>query len=282
MLARAEEIKTKTNKTNVRFVHAQITDMSAIASNTADCIISNCVINLVPETEKPLVFKEIHRLLKPGGRLAVSDILAKKPLPDKLRANMALYVGCISGASLVEQYQQYLKNAGFPNESVAIKIDDADLNVYMETNADGTRITGGRGGNLCCNPTTATTPIQASSSCCSTPQAEAIPSSCFGNKSGLSSSATTSSCCSNIDASLAPVPAPTSSGGCKSNVKPDAAVAAGAKSSSPCCGEAFPTKQSCAFDEMDLADLEGEDLNLWAGKSTSSPYPRPVFLVTRA
>ncbi|KKY36689.1 putative sam-dependent methyltransferase coq5 family protein [Diaporthe ampelina] len=149
MLARANEIKEKHGKSNVSFVDSQITDMSAIPSGTADCIISNCVINLVPEEDKPLVFKEMHRLLKPGGRVAISDILAKKPLPEKLRANMALYVGCVSGASLVGQYEQYLREAGFEAGGAAIKDDGADLNVYLETNPDGTRTAGGTGGNLC-------------------------------------------------------------------------------------------------------------------------------------
>jgi hypothetical protein len=67
----------------------------------------------VPEEEKQLVFHEMFRLLKPGGRVAISDILAKGPLPEDLRKSMALYVGCIAGASQVGMYQKYLKEAGF-------------------------------------------------------------------------------------------------------------------------------------------------------------------------
>lgn len=223
MLSRANEIKTKHNKTNVSFVESQITDMPAIPSNTADCIISNCVINLVPENEKHLVFKEMHRVLKPGGRVAISDILAKKPLPEKLRANMALYVGCVSGASLVSQYEEYLQEAGFPAESVLIKHDGADLNVYIETNPDGTRTIGGKGGNLCCNPSIQSAPAA--------PATNGSSSSCSGPKS-----------------------------------KPDAAAASAAASAS-CCGGENKTSQECAFDEKDLADLEGQDLNDWAGES---------------
>lgn len=256
MLARANEIKAKHGKSNVTFVEARITDMSAIPSATADCIISNCVINLVPEAEKPLVFREMHRLLKPGGRLAISDILAKKPLPARLRANMALYVGCVSGASLVEQYRQYLGEAGFAPDSVAIRDDGADLNVYIETNPDGTRTVGGTGGNLCCNPTVSTTPAQGSSGCSASKADEAAPPSC----------------CKKVDAEPAPAPASSCCSGSKT--QPDAAVAAAAaaaeSSTSSCCGGGNATEQSYAFDEKDLDDLEGEDLNAWAGKSQSS------------
>ncbi|KAF3769766.1 hypothetical protein M406DRAFT_58979 [Cryphonectria parasitica EP155] len=218
MLRRANEIKLKHQKTNVDFVESQITNVSALPSDTANVIISNCVINLVPEEEKHLVFKEMHRLLKPGGRVAISDILAKKPLPERLRANMALYVGCVAGASLVEQYQQYLQEAGFAAESVFIKNDEADLNVYLETNPDGSRTAGGKGGNLCCNPRIESAPAQP---------------------------AVSSSCCSNAAAA--------------------ADAAAASASSSSCCGGSASTDQPCAFDEKDLADLEGEDLNDWAG-----------------
>lgn len=242
MLARANEIKSKHHRTNVTFIESQITDISTIPSNSADCIVSNCVINLVPEAEKHLVFQEMYRLLKPGGRVAISDILAKKPLPEKLRANMALYVGCVSGASLVAQYERYLREAGFTAESVAIKDDGADLNVYIETNPDGTRTVGGKGGNLCCNPTIATTPAPApapaSSSCCSTSKARVdapLRSSCYSG----------------------------------SKAQSDAAVLAAmaTESSTSCCGGGSATDQAYPFDENDLADLEGEDLNAWAGKS---------------
>lgn len=251
MLARANEIKAKHGKTSVSFVEAQITDMSAIPSGTADCIISNCVINLVPEEEKPLVFKEMHRLLKPGGRVAISDILAKKPLPEKLRANMALYVGCVSGASLVGQYEQYLREAGFATEGVAIKDDGADLNVYIETNPDGTRTVGGTGGNLCCNPS--------------------IPSAAPAAPASDRAGTTTSSSCCPGDKKSAPLVAPALSGFSGGKSKADAVMesaAAAKESSASCCGGEKKVDQSYAFDEKDLADLKGENLNAWAGKST--------------
>lgn len=273
MLARANEIKAKHNKTNVSFVDAQITDMSAIPSGTADCIISNCVINLVPEGDKPLVFREMHRLLKPGGRIAVSDILAKRPLPEKLRANMALYVGCVAGASLVAQYERYLAEAGFEPGSVAIRDDGADLNVYLETNPDGTRTIGGTGGNLCCNPSIPSAPAAApaaSSSCCSSKPAAEQPAP-----------VSSSSCCSG-DKKSAPAVAPASSGFSGGKSKADAvlesaATAAAASSSSSCCGGGSKPDQSYAFDEKDLADLEGENLNEWAGKLMGFPTTPCAF-----
>ena len=67
---------------------------SPLPSSTADCIISNRVISVVPEADKHLVFEESHRILKPGGRLTVSDILARKPCPPELESNLSLYAGC--------------------------------------------------------------------------------------------------------------------------------------------------------------------------------------------
>jgi ubiquinone/menaquinone biosynthesis C-methylase UbiE len=68
---------------------------------------------LLQQDEKPVCFGEVYRLLKPGGRLAVSDILAKKEFTEELKRDMGLYVGCISGASLVSEYEGWLKEAGF-------------------------------------------------------------------------------------------------------------------------------------------------------------------------
>lgn len=112
MLSKAQKLKDDSGKTNVKFVESYITDI-ALESEIADCIISNCVINLVPEAEKQLAFNEMYRLLKPGGRLSISDILAKAPLPKDIKEAMDLFVGCIAGASQVSDYERYLRNAGF-------------------------------------------------------------------------------------------------------------------------------------------------------------------------
>jgi len=115
MLVRAEQNKELAKSDNVSFVESRITQV-ALPDATADCIISNCVVNLVPEGQKQLVFNEMFRLLKPGGRVAISDILTREDLPEELKCNMALYVGCIAGASQVKEYEQYLRMAGFDSE----------------------------------------------------------------------------------------------------------------------------------------------------------------------
>ena len=112
MIIRANKSRAKTNSRNVSFVESKITDIP-LQSGIADCIISNCVINLVPAEEKQLAFNEMFRLLKPGGRLAISDILLKQALPEDLQWCMALYTGCVAGASRVAEYEKYLQVAGF-------------------------------------------------------------------------------------------------------------------------------------------------------------------------
>ncbi|KAG5287359.1 methyltransferase [Histoplasma capsulatum G186AR] len=141
MLARANSNKEKTGAAaaNVAFVESKITAVD-LPGAVADCIISNCVVNLVPEAEKQLAFNEMARLLKPGGRVALSDILVRKELTPELKKSVALYVGCISGASRVEDYERYLREAGFSD--VLIVDAKSDLNIYtsaLETpkNASG-------------------------------------------------------------------------------------------------------------------------------------------------
>ncbi|MCA9111435.1 MAG: arsenite methyltransferase, partial [Planctomycetaceae bacterium] len=95
---------------NVEFHLASIDDMP-LPDQSVDCVISNCVINLAPD--KRAVFREIARILKPGGRLAVSDIALKQPLPAELAGDIAAYVGCIGGAIEIEQYRNWLVEAGF-------------------------------------------------------------------------------------------------------------------------------------------------------------------------
>lgn len=112
MLERANRNKESSNITNVSFVESEITNVNLPAA-TADCIISNCVVNLVPEAEKQRAFNEMARLLKPGGRVAISDILVRKELTPALKESIALYVGCVAGASHVESYKKYFKEAGF-------------------------------------------------------------------------------------------------------------------------------------------------------------------------
>ncbi|KAL4739800.1 S-adenosyl-L-methionine-dependent methyltransferase [Aspergillus similis] len=129
-LATANVEKANLPNNQVQFIKAPITSIP-LPNSSADCIISNCVINLVPKEEKPAVFAEIARLLKPGGRVAISDILARKPLSPALVSDMALYVGCVAGANLVEEYEDWLRKAGL--KDVLIVDTKADINLYKQT-----------------------------------------------------------------------------------------------------------------------------------------------------
>ncbi|KAL4775729.1 S-adenosyl-L-methionine-dependent methyltransferase [Aspergillus nidulans var. acristatus] len=129
-LATANAKKANLPNNQVQFIKAPITSIP-LPDSSADCIISNCVINLVPREEKPTVFAEIARLLKPGGRVAISDILARKPLSPALVSDIALYVGCVAGASLVEEYEDWLGRAGL--KDVLIVDMKADINLYKQT-----------------------------------------------------------------------------------------------------------------------------------------------------
>ena len=123
--------------TNVEFHHATI-DALPLGDGSVNCVISNCVINLAPD--KPAVFREIARVLKPGGRLAVSDIALKKPLPEAIREDVGAYVGCIAGAIPLEDFRTGLAAAGF--EGVKVVDEGADLNAYASVDGQG----------ACCSP----------------------------------------------------------------------------------------------------------------------------------
>jgi SAM-dependent methyltransferase len=133
MLARARTAAERHNVTNVEFHLAEITKLP-LPDNSVDCIISNCVINLV--TDKDAAFREMWRVLKPGGRVALSDIALKKTLPPEIKASIEAYVGCISGAILIHDYRSKLEAANF--ESVVITDTGADLNVYAEAGVTDT------------------------------------------------------------------------------------------------------------------------------------------------
>ncbi|KAL1962414.1 hypothetical protein VTN77DRAFT_9685 [Rasamsonia byssochlamydoides] len=115
---------------NASFIEASIASIP-LPDSSVDCIISNCVINLVPAKDKATVFQEIARLLKPGGRVAISDILARKQLPENIVNDMSLYVGCIAGASQVAEYEDYLTSAGF--QDILIIDAKGNLNLYKES-----------------------------------------------------------------------------------------------------------------------------------------------------
>jgi len=115
MLARARENAAKLGATNVEFRKGQIESLP-VDSNSVDLIISNCVINLSPD--KPAVFREIARVLKPGGKFAVSDIVLLAELPEQVKNDVSAYVGCISGAMLMGDYVRLALEAGLKNLNI--------------------------------------------------------------------------------------------------------------------------------------------------------------------
>jgi arsenite methyltransferase len=110
MLEKARENARKGNYKNVEFRLGEIESLP-VADNSVDVIISNCVINLSVDKER--VFKEAYRVLKPGGRLMVSDIVLTKELPDIVRQSVEAYIGCIAGATLEAEYLGAIEGAGF-------------------------------------------------------------------------------------------------------------------------------------------------------------------------
>jgi len=151
---------------NVEFHQATI-DALPLADASVDVIISNCVINLAPD--KRAVFREMFRVLKPGGRVAVSDIAIKKPLPAELERDVMAYVGCIAGAIPIDAYRAGLAEAGFA--AVDVIDSGADLNAYAKVD----------GQSGCCSPAMAETTETASTA---------------KSSSGLAIVSSGSSCCS--------------------------------------------------------------------------------------
>ncbi|MCH7960149.1 MAG: arsenite methyltransferase [Candidatus Hydrogenedentes bacterium] len=115
MLERARANAEKGGYTNVEFRLGEI-EALPVADATVDLVISNCVINLSPEKDR--VFREIFRVLKPGGQFFVSDIVLKKPLPEVIQQSVAAYAGCVAGALLKEDYLQTITDAGFSEPTV--------------------------------------------------------------------------------------------------------------------------------------------------------------------
>lgn len=147
---------------NVEF-HLATIDRLPLADASVDCVISNCVINLAPD--KPAVFREIARVLKPGGRLAASDLILKQPLPPEIAGDVAAYVGCIAGAISADDYRGGLLAAGF----VEVDVVDtgADLNAYAQVENQGG----------CCSAPSLLSIETGSGGCCGSGQLESAGAS---------------------------------------------------------------------------------------------------------
>ncbi|NPD89920.1 MAG: arsenite methyltransferase [Asgard group archaeon] len=132
MIDLARDNAKKNNITNVEFRLGEIENLP-VADNSADIIISNCVINLSPEKLK--VFQESFRVLKPGGRLAISDLVLLRPLPESVRKNEKYLAGCIAGAELKNKYVDFIEEAGFQDVQIATEegyLEDFDDEEILE------------------------------------------------------------------------------------------------------------------------------------------------------
>jgi SAM-dependent methyltransferase len=118
MIAKARGIAGKRGVKNVEFRLGEIENLP-VEDTSVDVVISNCVINL--SADKPRVFREIHRVLKPGGRTAISDVALLKELPKKIRESIEAYVGCVGGALLVDEYKRMVESSGLRDVKVTIK-----------------------------------------------------------------------------------------------------------------------------------------------------------------
>lgn len=134
MLALAEQNKAAAGAENVRFLNGQI-EAIPLPDEAVDVIISNCVINLA--ADKGQVLREAFRVLRPGGRFAVSDVVAQGEIPEDLRRDMEAWAGCIAGALEEQEYRRLLGDAGFTNIDVEVTrvYDPQDLAESMSAGA---------------------------------------------------------------------------------------------------------------------------------------------------
>lgn len=128
MIEKAREIAKKSDHRNVEFRLGDIEDIPA-ADNSVDVVISNCVINLAPDKRR--VFMEAFRVLKPGGRLMISDIVLMKELPDLIKNSIEAYIGCLSGAIMRDEYIDAIRVSGFQEIRI---IDEASFPFECMTN----------------------------------------------------------------------------------------------------------------------------------------------------
>jgi ubiquinone/menaquinone biosynthesis C-methylase UbiE len=138
MLKKARDNNGKLGYTNVEFVEGDIESMP-LKSNSFDVVISNCVLNLVPDKSK--AFGEIYRVLKSGGHFCVSDVVIKGTLSEKMRKDAEMYAGCVSGASDILDYIEFMRRNGFTNVTIhkqkEIKLPESTLQNYQQDKETG-------------------------------------------------------------------------------------------------------------------------------------------------
>lgn len=128
MVEKARDNAGKYGVTNVDFRLGEIENLP-VEDNSVDAVISNCVINL--SADKPRVFQEIYRILKPGGRVAISDIALLKELPEKIRESVEAYVGCVGGAIAVDEYRRIVEASGL--KDINISVTESSVCIDPET-----------------------------------------------------------------------------------------------------------------------------------------------------
>ena len=124
MISKARLNAEKANFDNVEFRLGEIEHLP-VANDTVDVIISNCVINLSPN--KPQVFQDAYRVLKPGGRLAISDVIATIELPEEMKSDPQLYAGCMAGAPKIDDLETMLQTAGFTDIEISPKDESREF-----------------------------------------------------------------------------------------------------------------------------------------------------------
>ncbi|QDV05288.1 Ubiquinone/menaquinone biosynthesis C-methyltransferase UbiE [Planctomycetes bacterium Poly30] len=179
MVSLARANAAKGGYENVKFHLAEIEAMP-LPDHSVDCVISNCVMNLCPDKDAALA--EVYRVLKPGGRLAISDIALKKALPAEIEKEVAAWTGCIAGAVTIDQNRDALARAGFGE--VVVQDAGSDLNAYREgghaaccgpeSEGDMSANVEAAGATACCAPPAGTS--VSATSCCAPEPASAQPS----------------------------------------------------------------------------------------------------------
>lgn len=155
MLTKARQNAVKLEARNVDFRLGEI-ERLPVADSQVDVILSNCVINLSPD--KPAVFSEALRVLKPGGRLAISDVVATAPMPEALTRDLAALAGCVAGAALVDELRAMLEQAGFEKIRIDVKpgsrefIKDWFPGLGAEAYVASANIEAVKPGGACCAP----------------------------------------------------------------------------------------------------------------------------------